>query len=52
MFILLKISPSYGNVNIKGKAEMIKMLKRREECNTYLTHICRHQRSGENPIFS
>ena len=33
------------SVSIKGKAwkgEMIKMLKRRKECNTYLTHVCRH----------
>ena len=26
------------------------MLKRRKECVTYLTHICRHRRSGENPV--
>ena len=27
-----------------------KTLKRREECDTYLTHICRHSCSGENPV--
>ena len=27
-----------------------KMLERREECDTYLIHICRHQRSVENPV--
>ena len=26
------------------------MLKRREECNTYLTHVCRHCWSGENNL--
>ena len=28
------------------------MLKRREECDTYLTHIYRHHRSAENLVFS
>ena len=28
------------------------MLERREECNTYLTHVCRHHCSGENPMMS
>ena len=28
----------------------IKILKRREECDTYLTLICRHDSSGENPV--
>ena len=26
------------------------MVKRREDCNTYLTHVCRHHYSGENPV--
>ena len=26
------------------------MLKSREECDTYLTHICRHQCSRESPV--
>ena len=26
------------------------MLKRKEECDTYLTHICRYHCSGENPM--
>jgi hypothetical protein len=26
------------------------MLDRREECNTYLTHICRHYHSVENLV--
>ena len=26
------------------------MLKRREEYDTYLTHICRHRLSIENPV--
>ena len=28
------------------------MLERREECDTYLTHVCRHHCSGKNPVFS
>ena len=27
-----------------------KMLERREECNSYLTHVCRDHWSGENPL--
>ena len=27
-----------------------KMLIRKEECDTYLTHVCRHQHSVENPL--
>ena len=27
-----------------------KMLKRREECNTYLTQVCRHHCNRENPV--
>ena len=26
------------------------MLKRREECDTYLTHVCRHHCSRESPV--
>ena len=29
---------------------MIKNLERREQCNTYLTHVCRHRCSVENPL--
>ena len=29
---------------------MDKMLRRREECDTYLTHVCRRHWSGENPV--
>ena len=29
---------------------MIKMLKRREKLYTYLTHVCRHHHSRENPV--
>jgi hypothetical protein len=30
--------------------EKIKMLERREECDTYLTLVCRHQHSIEYPV--
>jgi hypothetical protein len=26
------------------------MLKRREKYNIYVTHVCRHHHSGENPL--
>ena len=26
------------------------MLKRMEECDTYLTHVCRHHWSRESPV--
>ena len=29
-----------------------KLWKRKEECDTYLTHVCRHQHSVENLTFS
>ena len=32
------------------KFEMIKILKRREECNTYLAHVCRHHCSRESLV--
>ena len=30
-------------------AILIKVLKRREECDTYLTHVCRHRWRRESP---
>ena len=27
----------------------IKLIKKRDETNTYLTHVCRHHSSGNNP---
>ena len=41
------------SINIKGKTGQVKcqtMLERREECDTYLTHVCRHQCSIENSV--
>jgi hypothetical protein len=26
------------------------VLKRKEECDTYLTHVCRHHWSGKSPV--
>ena len=28
----------------------LSVIKRWEECNTYLTHVCRHDSSGESPV--
>ena len=42
-----------ASINIKdkpGKVNDKRMLQRREECDNYLTHICRHLRSVENPV--
>ena len=43
-------SKTLDEVTVNIKREMIKMLKRREECDTYLTHVCRQHSSGENPV--
>ena len=32
------------------KGKMIKNVKRREECNTYLTHVCRYHWSRKSPV--
>jgi Lectin C-type domain. len=32
------------------KKFLIKMLKRKEECNTYLIYVCRHRWSTGNPV--
>ena len=42
-----------NSINIKekpGKMKLYKMLKRREECDTYLTRVCRHHWSRETPV--
>ena len=42
-----------NTLNIKGKTGKVKwkkMLKRMEECHTYLTHVCRHHWSRENSV--
>ena len=42
---------NWSNFNIKGKPGKVKwwnMLKRRNECDTYLTHVCRHRWSKES----
>ena len=48
----LKIGNLYYSIHsfthsISNKSK--KMLKRREVCDTYLNHVCRHQRNVENP---
>ena len=36
------------NLHFKFNICIIKMLKRREESNTYLTHVCKHSCSGNS----
>ena len=34
----------------QGKTWKGEMIKRREECNTYLTHVCRHRWNRDCPV--
>ena len=46
---LCECSKTYSNF-LCALLYMSKMLKRREEWNTYLSHVCRHHCGGESPV--
>ena len=50
---LFPLSNDCASINIKGKRGKVKWqkcFKKREECDTYLTHVCWHRCSGEHPV--
>ena len=49
-FLASDVFKDHPQVSKTNRLYTLIMLKRREECDTYLTHVCRHHCSGENPV--